>query len=138
MFEGKIYIYTWIFIIFTQRIYEIFIGTYFIVWNNHVQVWIILYLYPEMYMCIIYWFVSFGMIIFASIVFINHWNSLSNILYGKSRRVKYYNRLANIRQSAIKEGLIKPKTSSYIASRMHTNITSRAQSGIIHPVAVEI
>lgn len=113
--DGKTMIYTWIIGVVIDRLYDIFLGIYILAWIGGHRFGEIVYVIPECIVVAVYWLLNFIILIAAILCVVSYWQELMDELYGKQRRLKYYSKLANIRQAALSGNATPYK--SYYSSR---------------------
>lgn len=115
--DGKNMIYAWITGVVVDRLYDIFLGVYTLAWIGGHRFNEIVYVIPECIVVAVYWLLNFIILIAAILCVVSYWQELQDELFGKQRRLKYYSKLANIRQAAL-SGHATPYKSYYSSRSM--------------------
>lgn len=113
--DGKRMLYSWVFGVVIDRVYDIFLGVYILVWIGGHRFADVVYVAPESIVIAVYWLLNMIILLAAILCVVSYWQELQDELYGKQRRLKYYSKLANIRQAAL-SGHATPYK-SYFSSR---------------------
>ncbi|ESN97164.1 hypothetical protein HELRODRAFT_178273 [Helobdella robusta] len=100
-YEGRKMIFAWIGFMCVDRMYDFFLGVYTLAWIGGHRFRDVLYTVPESIVVSVYWLIDSIILIAAILCVISYWQELKDYLFGKERRVKHYNKLANIRQAAL-------------------------------------
>jgi hypothetical protein len=116
-FEGKKLLYTWVIGVVIDRLYDIFLGVYIMVWIGGHRFMDVIYVVPESVVIAVYWLLNSIILIAAILCVMSYWQELQDLLFGKERRIKYHRKLANIRTAAL-SGYTTPYKSYYSSRSM--------------------
>jgi hypothetical protein len=100
-YDGQRMIFIWVYGMIFDRIYDIFLGVYIMSWIGGHRFTDVIYVVPESIVVAVYWLLNSFVLIAAILCVVSYWQELLDDLYGKERRVKYYNKLSNIRTAAL-------------------------------------
>lgn len=125
-FEGKSLLFTWIYGVVIDRLYDVFIGVYILVWIGGHRFTDVIYVMPESIIITVYWLLSSIILVAAVLCVVSYWQELQEMLYGKERRIKYHRKLANIRTAAL-SGYNTPYK-SYFSSRSMLQLSQSQMS----------
>jgi hypothetical protein len=110
--NGWPYIFAWLCGMIIDRILDVFLGVYIMVWIGGHRFMDVVYVIPESIVVAIYWLLNTFILIAALICVMSYWQELMDDIYGKERRTKYYSKMSNIRAAAL-SGINTPYRSVY-------------------------
>jgi hypothetical protein len=114
-YDGKSFITAWVVGMSLDRFYDFFLGVYTLVWIGGHRFADCVYVVPESIVVAVYWLLNSCILLAAILCVVSYWQDLQDDLFGKERRMKYYSKLANIRNAAL-SGQNTPYK-SYFSSR---------------------
>ena len=98
---------------------------------------------PEIIILIAYWLLCLILLVAAILCVVSYWQEFLNELCGKDNRTRYFSKLVNIRQAALKHqaGTMTPSLRSYYAAsqqslNQHSHAT--APSSMSVPTTISI
>lgn len=115
-YEGKNLIKAWKWGMGIFRVYQLFLMIYVLVWIGGHRMTDVIYVFPEAIVIAVYWLVETIVFISAMLCVVSYWEELMEEIFGKERRVRYFTKLANIRQAA-RNRLGMNTSRSYYGSR---------------------
>jgi len=110
--HGWSYLFAWMIGVIIDRIYDVFLGVYILIWIGGHRFDDVLFVIPESIVVTIYWLLNSFILIAALICVISYWQELMDDIYGKEKRIKYYSKMSNIRAAAL-SGVQTPYRSVY-------------------------
>lgn len=121
-YDGEKFLYTWVYGMVFDRLYDMFIGVYILSWIGGHRITDVIFVVPESIAICVYWLVNSIVLVAAIMCVVSYWQELNDELFGKQRRILYYKQLSNIRTAAL-SGAMTPYR-SHIGSQT-TLVTSQ-------------
>jgi len=119
-YQGESMIKTWKIGIIFFRSFEVCLGIYLLAWVGAHRVTDIIYMQPEIILVAAYWILTTILIIAAVLCVVSYWYEIQDAVYGKERRVKFYQMKGNLRKAAlgVRPGTATPSAYNYSMASM--------------------